>query len=183
MRSAYLSEYLWHFIPYCLLSAIGLWYSARGITGLRGIVIGFGSFPVLIGSLLSVILQRKVGFSVTSKQRAGKRSLSYLWVYFFFLVLCVACLFWATQVKGQQQTSLFISVLWVVYSMLLLSSFLWLNFKDMRFQAAVQRSGATDDTIADQLYPPNQPGEDSCAILWRIASGSVVNESIAGAGA
>src|SRR6266700_2480720 len=153
VRSTYLSVYLWHFLPYCLLSAAALWYSARGITGLRGIIIGFGSFPVLIGSLLSVILGRRVSFAVTSKQRSGKRSLSYLGVYICFLVPCVACLFWATRVKGQVQTSLFISLLWVVYSMLMLGSFLWLNFKDLRFQAAVQRSGTTDETLAEQSYP------------------------------
>ena len=153
LRSSYLSEYLWHFLPYCLLSATALWYAARDITGLRGIIIGFGSFPVLIGSLFSVVLQRKVGFTVTSKQRGGKRSLNYLRVYFFFLLLCVACLFWATRVKGVQLTSLFISVLWVVYSMLLLSSFLWLNYKDLRFHTAVQQSGVTNETIANQPYP------------------------------
>ncbi len=37
--------------------------------------------------------------------------------------------------------------------MLMLGSFLWLNYKDIRFQLAVQRSGATDETIADQPYP------------------------------
>jgi hypothetical protein len=148
-----LSEYLWHFIPYALLSGLAMWYSSRGITGLRGIIIGFGSFPMLIGSLLSVILQRKVGFSVTSKQRGGKRSLGYLWVYLFFFLLCIACLFWATQAKGQQQTSLFISVLWIVYSILMLGNFLWLNFRDLRFQVAVQQSRATDEAIADQPYP------------------------------
>ncbi len=153
VRSAYLSDYLWHFIPYCLLGATALWYAARGMTGVRGIIIGFGSFPVLIASLLSVVMGRKVGFAVTAKHRGGKRSLSYLGVYFFFLLLCVASLFWATQVKGQQQTSLFISVLWVVYSMLMLGSFLWLTFKDLRFHAAVQQSRATDEIIADQHYP------------------------------
>ncbi len=153
VRSAYLSEYLWHFIPYGLLGAVALWYSARGVTGLRGIIIGFGSFPVLIGSLLSVVLQRKVGFAVTSKQRRGKRSLSYLWVYFFFFLLCVVSLFWASKVKGQQETALFISVLWVVYSMLMLSSFLWLNLKDLRYQTAMQQSEETDEIIAKQPYP------------------------------
>ncbi len=153
VRSAYLSEYLWHFIPYGVLGAVALWYSARGVTGLRGIIIGFGSFPVLIGSLLSVVLQRKVGFAVTSKQHRGKRSLSYLWVYFLFLLLCIICLFWATQVKGQQETALFISVLWVVYSILMLGSFLWLSFKDIRFQTALQQSGATDEIMAKQPYP------------------------------
>ena len=147
-----IGEYLWHFLPYALISAIGLWYAARDITGLRGIVIGFGSFPVLIGSLLSVILQRKVGFAVTSKQRGGKRSLSYLYVYIFAFLLCAVSLFKALQATGQQQLSLFISVLWVVYSMLLLGSFFWLNYKDMRFQSVVQSSKTNNETIANQPY-------------------------------
>src|SRR5437763_898550 len=88
------------------------------------------------------------------------------------LITYVVCVIWVTQVKGQQQTSLFISVLWVIYSLLILGSFLWLNFKDIRFHVAVQRrenqtdnaaraatygqsvckvvAGASDETIADQ---------------------------------
>lgn len=155
VRSATLNEYLWHFLPYGVLSTASLWYSARGITGLRGIIIGFGSFPVLIGSTLSALMRRKVSFAVTSKQRGGKRSLSYLWVYCFFFLLCIAGLLWAIQLKGRQQTSLFISLLWVVYSLLMLGSFLWLNVKDMRFNASVQRSGATNETIANQPYASN----------------------------
>lgn len=153
VRSAYLSDYLLHFLPYCLLSMIALWYSARGITGLRGIIIGFGSFPVLIGSLISVIMQRKVGFAVTSKRRDGKRSLGYLRAYFFFVLLCIVCLVWSTHIKGKEQTSLFISIMWVVYSLVMLGSFLWLNLKDTRFHKAVQQSGSTDETIANQPYP------------------------------
>jgi cellulose synthase/poly-beta-1,6-N-acetylglucosamine synthase-like glycosyltransferase len=150
VRSTYLSIYLWHFLPYCLCSMIALGYSARGVTGFRGIIIGFGSFPVLIGSLLSVILKRKVGFAVTSKQR-GKSSHSYLRVYIFFLVLCIASLVWATRVKGQEQTSLFISMLWIVYSIVMLSSFLWLSLEDMRFRQ--QQSATTDETSANKPYP------------------------------
>ncbi len=153
VRGSTLGDFFWHFIPYCVLSFTALWYSARDITGLRGIIIGFGSFPVLIESLLSVVLQRKVGFSVTSKQRNGKRSFGYLGTYIFFFFLCIVCLIWATQAKGQEQTSLFISVLWVLYSMVMLGSFLWLNLKDMRFQSAVQKSGETNETIANQHYP------------------------------
>ncbi|HTK09425.1 MAG TPA: glycosyltransferase [Ktedonobacteraceae bacterium] len=153
VRSATLGDFFWHFMPYCILSFTALWYSARDITGLRGIIIGFGSFPVLIESLLSVVLSRKVGFSVTSKQRNDKRSLGYLRIYSFFFLLCIACLIWATQAKGQQQTSLFISVLWVLYSMVLLASFIWLSFKDVRFQDAMQKSGETNETVANQPYP------------------------------
>src|SRR5260370_35527524 len=111
-----------------------MWYSLRRITGLRGIIIGFGSFPVLIGSLLSVVLQRKVSFAVTSKRRGGRRSLSYLWAHCFFLLLCVVSLFWVTQFKGQQQPALFIGGRWGVYSRLILGSFLGLNSKDIRFE-------------------------------------------------
>jgi cellulose synthase/poly-beta-1,6-N-acetylglucosamine synthase-like glycosyltransferase len=181
VRSTYLSEYLWHFLPYALLGAAALWYAARGITGVRGIIIGFGSFPVLIGSLLSVVLRRKVGFAVTSKQRGAKRSLSYLRVYLFFLVLCVACLCWATQLKGQEQTSLFISILWVVYSLVMLGSFLWLNFKDMRFHAAVQQSGATDETIAGQHYPAKLvQRKRGLRPLWNLVLAALVAAPILG---
>ncbi len=153
VRGSTLGAFLLHFLPYCVLSFTALWYSARGITGLRGIIIGFGSFPALIGSLLSVILQRKVGFSVTSKQGGGKRSFAYLHIYSFLFLLCIACLVWATQAKGQEQTSLFISLLWVIYSMVMLGSFLWLNIKDVRFHRAAQKSGATQQGIASQSYP------------------------------
>jgi cellulose synthase/poly-beta-1,6-N-acetylglucosamine synthase-like glycosyltransferase len=153
VRGSTLGEFLLHFVPYCVLSFTALWYSSRDITGLRGIIIGFGSFPVLIESLLSVLFQRKVGFSVTSKQGGGKRSFAYLRIYCFLFLLCIVCLVWATQAKGQEQTSLFISLLWVVYSMLMLGSFLWLNIKDVRFHKAAQKSGAPAQAVVSQSYP------------------------------
>jgi cellulose synthase/poly-beta-1,6-N-acetylglucosamine synthase-like glycosyltransferase len=136
VHTATLSEYLWHFTPYGMLGILGMWYSAQGVTGLRGIIIGFGSIPVLIGSLVAVTLHRKRPFAVTSKEIQGRRSVSYLGVYVFFLLLCLVALFWATQMKGRQETSLFISLLWIVYSLVLLSSFLWLACKDIRTQRA-----------------------------------------------
>jgi cellulose synthase (UDP-forming) len=152
VRTATLGSYLLHFAPYAALGITGMWYSARGVTGLRGIIIGFGSTPALIGSLVAVILGRKKSFAVTSKERQGQRSLGYLRIYIFFVLLCIAALAWATQVTGRQQTSLFISLLWVVYSLLLLGSFLWLARADIRAHAAEQQSGVTDIT-AKQPYP------------------------------
>ncbi|HCI78932.1 MAG TPA: hypothetical protein DHW02_04510 [Ktedonobacter sp.] len=152
VRQATLGEYLWHFVPYFLLSAISLWYAARDITGVRGIVIGFGCFPVLIESLLSVILRRKVGFTVTSKKRRQQRSHRYLWIYVVIFVLCLFSLFLATQKKGLQQTSLFISGMWILYSMVMLGSFFWLNIKDMRFQSAMQKAVSDHETVARHPY-------------------------------
>src|SRR4029077_20356444 len=51
VRTATLSDYLWHFLPYAILAIAAMWYAARCVTGLRGVVIGFGSFPALLGSL------------------------------------------------------------------------------------------------------------------------------------
>jgi len=152
VRTATLNQYLWHFIPYGVLGAITMWYSARGVTGLRGIIIGFGSSPALIGSLVATLLWRKKSFAVTSKQRQGQQSLRYLGIYVFFLLLCIAALAWTTQVTGRQATSLFISLLWIAYSVLLLASFLWLARRDIRAHATAQRSGAAEIT-ARQPYP------------------------------
>jgi cellulose synthase/poly-beta-1,6-N-acetylglucosamine synthase-like glycosyltransferase len=152
VRTATLSDYLLHFLPYGVLGIGGMWYSARGVTGLRGVIIGFGSSPALVGSLAAVILHRKKPFAVTSKERQGRRSLRYLGIYVLPLLLCISALAWVTQVKGRQQTSLFISVMWVIYSLLLLASFLWLAYKDIRAHAAAQRSGAAEIT-AKQAYP------------------------------
>jgi hypothetical protein len=156
VRTATLTSYLLHFAPYAALGIAGMWYSARGVTGLRGIIIGFGSTPALIGSLAAVILGRKRSFAVTSKEHQGQRSLRYLGIYVFFVLVCIAALVWATQVKGRQQTSLFISLLWIAYSLLLLGSFLWLARADIRAHAAAQRGEAAEVT-AKQAYPARLP--------------------------
>jgi cellulose synthase/poly-beta-1,6-N-acetylglucosamine synthase-like glycosyltransferase len=157
VRSATLTQYLWHFLPYALLSAGALWYSARGLTGLRGIVVGFGSFPVLVGSLTSVLLRRKAVFAVTSKLRRRARSISYLRVHIALTLLCISSLIWASRVKGLQRTSLFISVLWVVYSLVLLSSYFWLAIQDRRFHAAAHHSEPSNEVAEKLDYPSKLP--------------------------
>ncbi|HEX5303356.1 MAG TPA: glycosyltransferase family 2 protein [Streptosporangiaceae bacterium] len=152
VRTASLGNYLWHFLPYGVLGMTAMWYSTRGVTGVRGIIIGFGSSPALIGSLLAVVLHRKKAFAITSKARAGKQSLRYLGIYLFILMLCLGALAWATQVTGRQATSLFISLLWISYSAVMLSSFLWLASKDIRVHAAAQRTGVDHDTVR-KPYP------------------------------
>jgi cellulose synthase (UDP-forming) len=152
VRTASLTAYLLHFAPYGALGLTAMWYSARGVTGLRGIIIGFGSSPALIGSLAAVVLGRKRSFAVTAKERQGPRSLRYLAIYVFFFLLCIASLVWITQVRGRQETSLFISLLWVIYSLLLLASFLWLARADIRVHAAARLAGAAE-TTAKVPYP------------------------------
>src|SRR5262249_2994233 len=63
VQGANLQSFLWHFLPYWIISQAAFWHAAWGKTSLRGIVIGFGSFPVLIGSLLTVVIGRRIGFA------------------------------------------------------------------------------------------------------------------------
>jgi hypothetical protein len=131
-----LSEFIWHFLPYWLASMAALWYAGRGLTGLRGVIIGFGSFPVLIESLLAVILQRKVGFSVTSKQHSEKQSLNYLLIYILLMLAGLLCLGVILFARDKGQAAFFISGIWILYALFLLGSFLNLGLKDLRFHQA-----------------------------------------------
>jgi cellulose synthase (UDP-forming) len=148
LRTASLNEYMLHFIPYGVLGILGMWRTARGITGLRGVIIGFGSSPALINSLIAALLGRRKPFAITSKETGGRRSYWYLACYVAALLLCLAALGWATQVQGRQATSMFISLMWVCYSIGLLSSFLWLAFADIR----AHRAGEAE-LLRKQAYP------------------------------
>lgn len=152
VRRASLGDYLWHFLPYAVLGLSAMWYSARRVSGLRGIIIGFGSFPALLQSLSAVLLRRKTGFSVTSKRASQGRSFGYLGIYVFMVLLCLAAVVWALLANGTQRTSLFISLLWIVYSLLLLGGFLGLAWADRRAQAA-QHSGEMAVAATKQRYP------------------------------
>lgn len=148
VRTATLSQYMMHFLPYGLLGLVAMWYCARGVTGLRGVIIGFGSTPALLSSLLTTVTFSKKAFALTSKSRNGRRSHRYLGVYLVPLVLCCTALAWATQVHGRQATSMFISLLWVVYSIAMLLGFLWLAYQDILAQR-----GGEQETLARQPYP------------------------------
>jgi cellulose synthase/poly-beta-1,6-N-acetylglucosamine synthase-like glycosyltransferase len=151
-----LSAFLWHFLPYFLVSSATIWYAGRGITGLPGIVMSFGCFPVLVESLITVLLQRKVGFTVTSKKRGPKKAVGYLWIYLFFAFACTVALIFALQNKTQEHTTLAISVLWILYTLVMLGSFLWLYYQDWLSQRAESRSGAKVQP-EQVVYPARVP--------------------------
>jgi cellulose synthase/poly-beta-1,6-N-acetylglucosamine synthase-like glycosyltransferase len=161
VRRASLTDYLWHFLPYGLLALAAMWYSARRVSGLRGIIVGFGSFPALIGSLVAVILRRKTSFIVTSKKARQHRSLRYLVIYVVMALLCVAALVFAVLATTVDRTSLFISALWIVYSLLLLSGFLGLAIADLRAQAAARRDEQEAKTVAKLPYKSKLLGRPS----------------------
>jgi cellulose synthase/poly-beta-1,6-N-acetylglucosamine synthase-like glycosyltransferase len=169
VKGSTLQAFLWHFLPYFLASTAALWYAGRGVTGLRGIIIGFGCFPVLLESLLSVIFKRKIGFTVTSKQRGSASSWKYIQIHVAFVIVSLACVIVATRVQGRQQFSMFISVLWIIYSLCMLGSFLWLNLKDTQFQGSQKQSTQKEVTTSFHYPSRLQNRERGLRPLWNLA--------------
>ena len=139
VRGADLSAFLWHFLPYWLASQLAFWHVARGRTSLRGIVIGFGSFPTLIGSLVTVISGHRVRFTVTAKERTGERSWRHLLPHTLGLIACLGGLILALLARGDRGPIL-ISALWVVYTALMLSGVLWLGLADHFSGSGIRRA-------------------------------------------
>ncbi|MBJ7598509.1 MAG: hypothetical protein DLM67_22390 [Candidatus Nephthysia bennettiae] len=163
VRGATLGEFLWHFLPYWVASQTAFWVAARRQTGLRGVIMGFGSFPVLIRALVAVALGRRAGFMVTSKRRRSGRSWRHLTVYVVALSACFVGILLPLGQKQLRTESVAISVLWVVYDIGLLASFLWLGILDLRSNDAVVSRPRTARPEKNGRHPggrlvPNFPG-------------------------
>ncbi len=128
VKGATLEAYLLHFLPYWILSLAVFGYVGYGITGLRGVAIGFASFPTLITSTIAALTRRKASFNVTSKKRVHKHGLSHLYPHIVMWILCVCGIAVSATVRKGGAHS--VNILWLVYSLAMLSSSLWLGWKD-----------------------------------------------------
>ena len=135
---ANLGMFVWHFVPYWVASQAAFWYACRRESGLRGIIIGFGSFPALLMSVAAVVSGKRSGFMVTSKQRGASRSWRELVPYVGLLLLCVAGLALGMRSSVQRRDAVVISMMWIAYSASLLGGFLWLAVRDLRYTEVVR---------------------------------------------
>jgi cellulose synthase (UDP-forming) len=134
VRGATLSLFFWHFLPYWVASQVAFWYAAWGKSSIRGILLGFGSFPVLIYSAITAITGREVGFAVTSKQRDEARA-ARTWKHLIphgvaFMACLVALWVFTRNHNHDEQAALLVSAFWVLYSMVLLSGIFCLGVAD-----------------------------------------------------
>jgi cellulose synthase/poly-beta-1,6-N-acetylglucosamine synthase-like glycosyltransferase/transposase-like protein len=136
VHRATLGVFLWHFLPYWVLSQAAFWWAGRGVTGLRGIIIGFGSFPALVQAAATVALGRRSGFMVTSKQRRTGRSMRHLYVYMGAIALCAFALVVAVANPNLRPESAAVSMIWVIYDIVMLGGVLALGFADLDFRDA-----------------------------------------------
>jgi cellulose synthase/poly-beta-1,6-N-acetylglucosamine synthase-like glycosyltransferase len=155
VQGSTLSAFVWHFLPYWLLSQLAFWHVAGRKTSLRGIIIGFGSFPVLIGSFLTVVLGRRVGFTVTAKQRGTARLGDQLQPHLLAIVACLLGLGLAIW-SGIEQAPVLVSSVWVIYALTMLGGVVWLGLADRR--AARQPELATARVTQRFLLQDTQAG-------------------------
>jgi hypothetical protein len=73
---------------------------------------------------------------VTSKQRRARRAWTHLIVYLLAVLVCIGGIGVAFTSKQSRVDSVVISVIWVLYDIVLLTSFLWLGVRDLRYQEA-----------------------------------------------
>ncbi|MDQ2686501.1 MAG: family 16 glycosylhydrolase [Armatimonadota bacterium] len=128
LRGADLPAFLRHFLPFWLLSQLAFWYASGRTLHWRGTVLGFGSSPTLLGSLAAVLLGRRVGFAVTGKTRRPQSSpVRALLPHACAALVCLAALGAAL---GGSGPLVILSVLWVLYTLLMLGALLRLGAAD-----------------------------------------------------
>ena len=134
VRGATLALFLWHFLPYLIASQLAFVNAGRRATGVRGVIMGFGSFPVLLRALSTVVLGRQASFMVTAKRRRRGRSWRHVAIHLVLLVACFAAVGVALAERRLRPESMAISILWVAYDIALIGGFLWLAAKDLSFK-------------------------------------------------
>lgn len=132
------NQFLSHFVPYFAISTAAFLYNGWSITGLRGVVIGFGSFPVLVSSFVHVLFRRKASFTVTAKH--GKSALPRVYIALYATALLICAVGIGVYVRAGNTAAVLISRLWIIYSASMLAAFFWLIVKDYRYHLAEERT-------------------------------------------
>lgn len=136
IQGADLPTFLWHFLPYFAFSQLAFWHAARRKTTWRGMALGFGSFPVLLASLLLVALGRRTQFAITPKRRSRARTGVPLLPQILAGAGCLVGLVLAAA-SPEDKTLVLLSAAWLLVMLLLLAGVFWLGFWD--WQASLPR--------------------------------------------
>jgi len=149
LRGADMPTFLGHFLPYFAFSQVAFWHAARRRTTWRGIVLSFGSFPVLLASLLLVVLGQRTRFAITPKRRSRVRAGMPLLPQTLAGAACLVGLVLAAA-SQEDKTLVVLSALWLLTMLIMLSGILWLGFRD-------QQAGASGIEAKDQWETHRPP--------------------------
>ncbi len=142
LHGADMPTFLERFLPYFAFSQIAFWHAAWRKTTWRGLVLSFGSFPVLLASLLLVALGQRTRFAITPKRRSRVRTGLPLLPQTLAGALCLVGLVLAAA-SPKDKTLILLSAVWLLTMLLMLSGILWLGFQD-------RKVGALDEAAMKQ---------------------------------
>lgn len=129
VHGATLQSFLWHFLPYFLAAQLAFVAAASGRLHLRGIVLGFGAFPVYVTSIFTVLFNRRIGFTVTAKYRSNGVAWRRLLPQGIAVVAGAAALAYGNTAGHRGVTGL-VSTVWLVSMLLMLGGTFWLGGGD-----------------------------------------------------
>ncbi|WP_227497350.1 glycosyltransferase [Planctomonas psychrotolerans] len=144
-----------HFLPYFLLSQAAFWVVAARRTSVRGVLIGFGSFPTLVSSLVTVLVGRKVAFRVTSKRRNTGAGMRHLAPHLIGVSVCAAALIHVSS-SGPITAAESVTIFWVGYTTLAFVGFIVLGIQDI-VGARVMASPTAVSRSSFRLRLPARP--------------------------
>ena len=130
VRGADLAQFLAHFVPFWVLTQIAFWHASRGKLYWRGVVMGFGSFPVLVPAALTALVKGGGAFTITAKRRVGTSTVRQVAVHIVCLIACTGAIV-AAGFRGFNAATQ-ICVFWAAYTGVLLSMFIGLAALDHR---------------------------------------------------
>jgi len=131
LRAISLGALAAHFLPYFALSQMAFRHAAGGRTHWRGSVLGFGSAATLVGSLLSVVVGRRLAFAITPKRRKSPHTGRALLPHVCAVAACLAGLAAAWTTHGFSPLSLVCDA-WLCWTLALLGAMFWLGALDWR---------------------------------------------------
>jgi cellulose synthase/poly-beta-1,6-N-acetylglucosamine synthase-like glycosyltransferase len=138
VRGATLGTFLWHFLPYFILGQAAFWHTAYKRSGLRGVILGFGSAPVLAAAAWTTLVLGRTGtFTVTPKRRAGRSSLRWVIPHLIAVAVCIVAFPFA--IVERSGPAVAVSLAWVGYEVVLIGAFLGLAAVDAGFKVPVPR--------------------------------------------
>jgi len=131
LQTITLGALLWHFGPYFLLSQAAFLAATGGRSHWRGSVLGFGSAATLVGSLLTVVIGRRIAFKITPKARGTARRGRALLPHICAAAACLAGL-WVVARPHALSPLGAICAAWLGWTLVLLGAMLWLGWLDAR---------------------------------------------------
>ncbi|HEY6746326.1 MAG TPA: glycosyltransferase [Mycobacteriales bacterium] len=130
VRGATLGTFLFHFVPYYLLTIVGFWHAAWRLTTWRSIVLGFGSFPALLRATWLTLTKGHGRFTITPKVRADSSAWRAARPHLAALAACGLALVVAVVVR--HDPAYWLAAAWLVYLGLTIGAFLGLVAADSR---------------------------------------------------